>query len=115
MREFPKFPPINVWLDYPLHRVDDTGILADLAADEQRPAWQKASKARTAKAAARKDDGAQRFAEAVSAANMGDPPTVKELAEYLNISERTCRDHIKKYGFRIDRNSGLVKRQREVT
>lgn len=110
LREFPKFPPIDVWLDYPLHRVDDTGILADLATDEQRPAWQKASKARTAKAAARKDDGAQRFAEAVSAANMGDPPTVKELAEYLGVSEKTCRTRMKEYGYTVDTRTHLVRR-----
>ena len=112
LREFPKFPPIDVWLDYPLHRVDDTGILADLAADEQRPAWQKASKARTAKAAARKDDGAQRFAEAVSAANMGDPPTVKELADYLGVSADTCRKQLKRYNFSIDKNTGTVRKNR---
>ena len=115
LREFPKFPPIDVWLDYPLHRVDDTGILADLAADEQRPAWQKASKARTAKAAARKDDGAQRFAEAVSAANMGDPPTVKELAEYLGIPERRCKDQAIRYGFKIDKNFKTVKPASAIT
>lgn len=108
LREFPKFPPINCWLDYPLHRVDDTGILDDLAADEQRPAWQKASKARTAKAAARKDDGAQRFAEAVSAANMGDPPTLNELSDYLGIAERTCRDKLKQYGFKMDSRTKLI-------
>ena len=115
LREFAKFPPIDVWLDYPLHRVDDTGILADLAAEEALPAWKKGVKARTAKAAARKDDGAVKFAEAVSAANMGEPPTVKELAEYLGITDRTCRNHIKSYGFRIDKNSGTVKKASTIT
>ncbi|MBQ8556176.1 MAG: AAA family ATPase [Clostridia bacterium] len=108
LREFPKFPPIDVWLEYPLHRVDDTGILADLAADEQRPAWQKATKARKAHAAAKKDDGAVRFTEAVSAANMGEPPTLKELSDYLGISERTCRDKLKQYGFKMDSRTKLI-------
>ena len=109
LREFPKFPPIDVWLEYPLHIVDDTGILADLAAETAAPAWQRGRKARMSKAAIRRDDGAQRFADAVSAANMGEPPKVRELAEYLGISERTCRDQVKRYGFRIDRNTGTVK------
>lgn len=115
LREFPKFPPIDVWLDYPLHQVDDTGILADLAADADLPAWKKGAKARTTKAAARKDDGAVRFAEAVSAANMGEPPTVKELAEYLGVSDRTCRDQVKRYGFRIDKNTGTIKKAASIT
>lgn len=108
LREFPKFPPIDVWLDYPLHRVDDTGILADLAADADLPAWKKGAKARTTKAAARKDDGAVRFAEAVSAANMGEPPTLKELSDYLGIAERTCRDKLKQYGFKMDSRTKLI-------
>lgn len=115
LREFPKFPPIDVWLDYPLHQVDDTGILADLAADADLPAWKKGAKARTTKAAARKDDGAVRFAEAVSAANMGEPPSVKELAEYLGVSDRTCRDQVKRYGFRIDKNTGTIKKASSIT
>lgn len=110
LREFPKFPPIDVWLDYPLHQVDDTGILSDLAADADLPAWKKGAKARTTKAAARKDDGAVRFAEAVSAANMGEPPTVKELAEYLGIPERTCRNQIKTHGYVVDTRTHLVKK-----
>lgn len=108
LREFPKFPPINAWLEYPLHRVDDTGILADLAAEESLPAWQRATKTRKAKAAAKRDDGAVRFAEAVSAANMGEPPTLKELSDYLGISERTCRDKLKQYGFKMDSRTKLI-------
>ena len=61
---------------------------------------------------ARKDDGAQRFAEAVSAANMGDPPTVKELAEYLGVSADTCRKQLKRYNFSIDKNTGTVRKNR---
>lgn len=56
-----------------------------------------------------------RFAEAVSAANMGEPPTVKELAEYLGVSDRTCRDQVKRYGFRIDKNTGTIKRAATIT
>lgn len=108
LREFAKFRPIDVWLDYPLHHVDDTGILADLAAEADLPAWKKGAKARTSKAAARKEDGAVRFAEAVSAANLGEPPTLKELSDYLGIAERTCRDKLKQYGFRMDARTKLI-------
>ena len=30
LREFPKFNPINLWFDYPIHRADDSGALQDL-------------------------------------------------------------------------------------
>ncbi len=110
LREFPKFPPIDVWLDYPLHQVDDTGILADLAAEDNLPAWQRATKTRKAKAAAKRDDSSARFAEAVSAANMGEPPTVKELAQYLGVSEKTCRTRMKEYGYTVDTRTHLVRK-----
>lgn len=110
LREFPGFPPINCWFDYPVHRLDASGILADLVSEEAMPAWQKGAKrgaeSRKRNAAIQREDGAAKFAEAVNAAGMGQPPTVKELAEYLNIPERTCRDQIKRYGYFIDKNDG---------
>lgn len=115
LREFPKFPPLDVWFDYPVHRVDDTGILADLAAEETKPAWEKGAKARKASASAKREDDAARFAQAVSNANIGQPPTVKELAEYLNIPVRTCRDQIKKFGFVIDKNTSTVRKSVAAT
>ena len=34
LREFPKFPAVNVWFDYPVHRPDSTGVLRDIDPDE---------------------------------------------------------------------------------
>lgn len=41
LREFPKPAPRNVYFSYPLHLVDETGVLADIKLDEEKPAWQK--------------------------------------------------------------------------
>lgn len=41
LREFPKFPPINLWFNYPVHHVDDVGSLKDIEPDGQGPAWQR--------------------------------------------------------------------------
>lgn len=41
LREFPKFQPVNVWFDYPIHCVDDTGILSDIQPEEEKPAYQR--------------------------------------------------------------------------
>ena len=35
LREFPKFEPVNVWFDYPMHSVDTIGILADIDTDAE--------------------------------------------------------------------------------
>ena len=42
LREFPKFEPVNLWFDYPVHRVDHIGVLKDVVPEDAQPAWQKA-------------------------------------------------------------------------
>ena len=39
LREFPKFEPIDLWFDYPIHRIDDTNILKDLSAESDTHSW----------------------------------------------------------------------------
>lgn len=41
LREFPKFPPVNLWFDHPIHRVDPTGVLGDIDPDADAPGWQR--------------------------------------------------------------------------
>ena len=33
LREFPRFDPVDLWFDHPTHRVDESGVLGDIAAD----------------------------------------------------------------------------------
>lgn len=46
LREFPKFPPVNLWFDYPIHRLDPSGALGDIQPEEEKPYWQKAAEQR---------------------------------------------------------------------
>ena len=41
LREFPRFAPVNVWFDYPIHRLDESGVLADIDPEKEVPTWQK--------------------------------------------------------------------------
>lgn len=41
LREFPKFSPINLWFDFPVHRMDESGALGDIDPEREAPAWQK--------------------------------------------------------------------------
>ncbi len=34
LREFPKFKPLNMWFDYPVHKEDKSGVLADIELDD---------------------------------------------------------------------------------
>lgn len=51
LREFPKFAPVNVWFDYPMHSVDTIGILVDIDTDTEV-----AKKKRRAEGQARKTE-----------------------------------------------------------
>lgn len=35
LREFPKFPAVNLWFDYPIHRQDKIGVLRDIAPESE--------------------------------------------------------------------------------
>ena len=50
LREFPKFDPVNLWFDYPVHRLDDVGSLKDINPEEEKPIWKKATENRKKKA-----------------------------------------------------------------
>lgn len=113
LREYPKFEPVNMWFQYPIHRVDDVGSLKDIEPEGDAPAWKKATNKRKDSAKKDRRDKAEEFEDAVNNCNMGEPPTVKDLQEWFSttgkvVAERTIRDWIAKYGYKIDRNNGNV-------
>lgn len=113
LREYAKFEPVNMWFAYPVHKVDDVGSLKDIEPEGEAPPWQRASGKRKEKAKQERRSKADEFKDAVENCNMGEPPTVKELSEWFSsagkeVPERTIRDWVKKYGYKIDRNNGNV-------
>ncbi|WP_419879354.1 AAA family ATPase [Brevibacillus centrosporus] len=113
LREYPKFEPVNMWFQYPIHRVDDVGSLKDIEPEGDAPAWKKATNKRKDSAKKDRRSKAEEFEDAVNNCNMGEPPTVKDLQEWFSstgkpIAERTIRDWISKYGYWIDKNKGVV-------
>ena len=38
LREFARFDPVNLWFDYPVHKLD-TGLLEDLQPDSDFKRW----------------------------------------------------------------------------
>ena len=113
LREFPKFPAVNLWFDYPIHKVDDVGVLKDIQPEGDAPAWKKAADTRKSKAKAERRSKSEEFEDAVNSCNMGEPPTVKDISEWFSstgkeVSDRTIRNWVSRYGYRIDKNQGNV-------
>ena len=102
LREFPKFPPVNLWFDFPVHRNDESGVLADIDPEGDTPGWQRAMqkrKPKEVKAKERKDS----IALAFEACGIEGKVTVSALAEYMGVTDKTVRNRLKEHGgFWID-------------
>lgn len=106
LREFPKFNPINLYFDYPVHIVDETGVLNDIDPDDIKPQWQKARENQKS-SAERKKERKESLETAISACDVDGKISVKEVSEYLGVSEKTIRRRIKEHGG-FDINDGYI-------
>lgn len=108
LREFAKFKPVNMWFSYPVHALDETGVLADIQLEEKKPMWQKGKESRKSKEQNLKERN-QKLETAYSALFDGSSPvTVKELREYLDLkTNKSVENYIKEHdGF--DVKKGIV-------
>lgn len=110
LREFKSFRPINTWFKVPIHEFDDCDSLKDLSCEGEitRPFYEKGQQARKKQAESKREKNRIKFENSVNLCNFGDPPTVKQLSESLEMNERTCRDWIDRFGYVVDKNTGTV-------
>ena len=100
-REFPKLPPLDLWFDYPVHRADEDGVLKDAeyegSFDPRSNLGQKKTKEQ------KKNERITAIETAFSGVEQDNKCKISELAEYLGVSEKTVRAHLKEHGrFWID-------------
>ena len=107
LREFPRFPPVNLWFDFPVHLADDSGALGDLSADDgfnsKSSPWQKNfQKKKTPEE--RKKERSDGIETAFETCAMGaDSVAISDLADYTGTTEKTVRKRLKEHGgFWID-------------
>ncbi len=118
LREFPKFEPVNLWFDYPVHRIDDVGSLSDIQPEAEKPVWKKGRDARKKQAEDQRKNKQAKFAIAIENFRFGhndEYPTVKELYEQMKSdseavgeeypAEKTIRNSLKKLGYTTDKDT----------
>ena len=110
LREYPKFEPVNMWFQYPIHQVDETGILKDIKLGEV-PTWKKNFEKKPKKTP---EEAKQERNDAVDAAfeacSIDEVVTLKAMAEYMGVTEKTVRNRLKEHeGFSF--NEGIVTRK----
>lgn len=91
LREFEPFKPLNVWFEYPVHRIDDSGELDKLTPDCDKAPWQKGQETQRKRKEAKK----AQLEDAYNACLMNGKVTVSNLAEYMGITERSVRRYLK--------------------
>lgn len=109
LREFPKFVPVNLWFQYPVHRVDESGVLGDIDPEEQAPSWKKNfKKKRTPEE--RKKERREELELAFEACRVDGEVTLFGLSQCLGVGEKATRNRVKEHGgFWVD--EGVVGRK----
>ena len=121
LREFPKFPPVNLWFDFPIHRNDESGVLADIDPEGEVKPYQWGKDARKKQAEKQRKTKQHKYSIAIESFRFSHDdvyPTVRELFEEIKQSaeaageeypaEKTVRNSLKSVGYVIDKNSGRI-------
>lgn len=109
LREFPKFAPVNLWFNYPVHYVDDVGSLKDIEAEGAAPSWKLKAKGNKSSGTNAKKERIENTESAYEACKIDGDVTVKDMAEYLVLSERTVRRRIEETKKMVIEN-GIIRR-----
>ena len=90
LREFPNIFPVNLWFEYPIHRVDKAGHLGDMpaqgsaAAGKMKNAYRKSS-----------ESAADEFRNAFEAQAFDGSVSVQDMMAYLDCSDKTIYARLK--------------------
>ena len=101
LREFPSFPALNVWFEYPVHHSDASGVLADIQPEAAAPSWKRnfsKSGKRSKSKEERARDRAAVLEEAFSMVAENGKTTLAGLAGAMGVSEKTVKRHIAENG-----------------
>ena len=121
LREFPSFDPVDLWFQYPLHRADRKGQLAELDVEgSARAIERKRDRAKAKAAEKRRETRKKKLEEAIEHANDGMPPTVKQIAGYIDeldgkpVVPATVKNWMREFGYTSDTPGYVVMREEEV-
>lgn len=101
LREFPKFKPLDLWFEYPVHKSDNEGVLKDCGIEGENDYRKNFAKKKSNNE--RKEERKFSIEEVFNSCNVDGRVTVSDLADYTGKSEKTIRRHLKEHGgFWID-------------
>lgn len=117
LREFSKFPPVNLWFDYPVHYMDESGALGDISPESEKTPVQRMIEANKERSKNRNIESFNKFTVAFEGL-AGEEGTVlmQELADQIEVDVKTigawlgtgkkARKDLKKIYEKIRKNEG---------
>ena len=105
LREFPNIFPVNLWFEYPIHRVDKAGHLGDMPAQGSAAAGKMKNSYRKSS-----ESAADEFRNAFEAQAFDGSVSVQDMMAYLDCSDKTIYARLKKMGGEFVLKKGRVYR-----
>jgi RecA-family ATPase len=96
LREFASFKPIELWFEYPVHKVEDS-LLMDAKNDGEEVPWQKKKGDKKKAAEDRKEERREEFFSVLD--TLGDNPTKQNFMDSSGMSQRTLNARMKEFGY----------------
>ena len=107
LREFPRFDPINLWFNFPVHVQDRTQVLSDLSAANSKGSPYKKNFSRKKSAEHRQEDRKQSIQAAFTAVAKNGKAKISDLAEVMGVSEKTVKRRATESGC-FDMENGFI-------
>ena len=118
LREFPRFEPLNLWYSYPIHLPDSSGVLADCDFDGERNSknspFQKNFSNKKSKEE-KKEERIEALETAFSGVQEDGKAEIRDLAEYMGVTEKTVRNRVKEHGGFWISDSQIALIEKEIT
>lgn len=115
LREFPKFKSFDMWFEYPLHKIDESGILQDVDPDDGNLFKKKKKVVNEKKKEEKKQSEIEIAFSNLELDGIKDI-TINDLAEELEISEKTVRRRLKEIKHleieRVDGKTSFIRRKK---
>ena len=112
LREFAKFEPVNMWFGFPVHTIDDVGVLADIEVYSDKSRYSKAKEGRQKQAKEQQKENMLEFELAVENCSFGEEPTKQMVADYLGVNVKTIERRLENSKiYRYDKNTKTIKKR----
>ena len=92
LREFPKFKPLDLWFEYPVHKSDSEGVLKDCGIEGEKPLWQKGKESRQKQAKEQKATAISNFDIAFEDLQVDGVAAISDIAKKLKKTTSYYRD-----------------------